>query len=166
MSETAHILLLILVFVLMAVGIMGTVLPVLPGTILILLGALVYAVVEGFQSVGWPTLVVMGLLTALATSADVWASSVGARVGGASGWSVLLGLAGGLMGLFLFSLPGAVIGALLGVLLTEMMRVRNWRKALRAGGGWLLGWLLSTVVQLGAGLVMVVIFVWQVMQGP
>jgi uncharacterized protein len=166
MSETAHILLLILVFVLMAVGIMGTVLPVLPGTILILLGALVYAVAEGFQSVGWPTLVVMGLLTALATSADVWASSIGARVGGASGWSVLLGLAGGLVGLVFFSLPGAVIGALLGVLLTEMMRVRDWRKALRAGGGWLLGWLLSTVVQLGAGLVMVVIFVWQVMQGP
>lgn len=166
MSEIANTLILILVFVLMAVGVIGTVLPVLPGTILILLGALVYALAEGFQSIGWPTLVILGLLTALATSADIWASSVGARVGGASGWSVLLGLAGGLVGLVFFSLPGAVIGALLGVLLTEMMRVHDWRKALRAGGGWLFGWLLSTVVQLGTGLVMVVIFVWQVMQGP
>jgi uncharacterized protein len=166
MSEIANTVILILVFVLMAVGVIGTVLPVLPGTILILLGALVYALAEGFQSIGWPTLVILGLLTALATSADIWASSVGARVGGASGWSVLLGLAGGLVGLVFFSLPGAVIGALLGVLLTEMMRVHDWRKALRAGGGWLFGWLLSTVVQLGTGLVMVVIFVWQVMQGP
>jgi uncharacterized protein len=166
MSGTANTLALIVVFVLMTVGVMGTVLPVIPGTILIFLAALVYAVVEGFQVIGWPTLVVMGLLTAVATTADIWASSVGARIGGASGWSVLFGLAGGLVGLVFLSLPGAVIGAVLGVLLTEMMRVRDWRKALRAGGGWLVGWLLSAVVQLAAGLVMVVIFIWQLKQGP
>ncbi|MCL7452596.1 MAG: DUF456 domain-containing protein [Anaerolineae bacterium] len=166
MSGTANTLALIVVFVLMTVGVLGTVLPVIPGTILIFVAALIYAVVEGFQVIGWPTLVVMGLLTAVATTADIWASSVGARIGGASGWSVLFGLAGGVAGLVFFSLPGAVIGAVLGVLLTEMMRVRDWRKALRAGGGWLVGWLLSTVVQLAAGLVMVVIFIWQLKQGP
>ena len=166
MSETANVLALILVFVLMAVGIIGTVVPMIPGTILIFIGALIYAFADGFQIVGWPTLVVMGLLTAVATTADIWASSVGARIGGASGWSVLLGLVGGLAGLVFFSLPGAVVGAVLGVLLTEILRVRDWRKALRAGGGWLVGWLLSAVVQLGAALVMVVIFIWQLTQGP
>jgi uncharacterized protein len=150
----------------MAVGVIGTVLPMIPGTILILLGALIYAFADGFQIVGWPTLVVMGLLTAVATTADIWASSVGAKIGGASGWSVLLGLVGGLVGLVIFSLPGAVVGAVLGVLLTEILRVRDWRKALRAGGGWMVGWLLSAVVQLGAALVMVVVFLWQLMQGP
>ena len=166
MSETANVLALILVFVLMAVGVIGTVVPMIPGTILIFIGALIYAFADGFQIVGWPTLVVMGLLTAVATTADIWASSVGARIGGASGWSVLLGLVGGLAGLVFFSLPGAVVGAVLGVLLTEILRVRDWRKALRAGGGWLVGWLLSAVVQLGAALVMVVIFIWQLTQGP
>ena len=166
MSETANVLVLILVFGLMVVGIIGTVVPVIPGTVLIFLGALIYAVAEGFQIIGWPTLVVLGVLTAVATTADIWASSVGAKIGGASAWSVLLGLIGGLVGLVLFSLPGAVIGAVSGVLLTEILRVRDWRKALRAGGGWLVGWLLSAVVQLGSALVMVVIFIWQVMQGP
>jgi uncharacterized protein YqgC (DUF456 family) len=57
------------------------------------------------------------------------------------------------------------VGAILGVLLTEIIRHRDWRQALKAGRGWLVGWVLSTVVQLGIGLVMVAIFVWQVLQG-
>jgi uncharacterized protein YqgC (DUF456 family) len=150
----------------MLVGLIGTVLPMLPGTILILLGALLYALVDGFQAVGWPTMIILGLLTLVATTADIWASSAGARMSGASGWSIVTGLVGGLAGFVLFSLPGAIIGAVAGVLLTEIIRVGDWKKALKAGSGWLLGWAISAVVQLGIGLIMVAIFVWQVMQGP
>jgi uncharacterized protein YqgC (DUF456 family) len=71
----------------------------------------------------------------------------------------------GLVGFVIFTLPGAIIGAILGVLLTEIVRVGDWRQALKAGSGWVVGWILSTVVQLGIGLIMVAIFVWQVMQG-
>jgi len=149
----------------MLVGVIGTVLPIIPGTILIFGGALLYALVEGFQTVGWPTLVVLGILTAVATTADLWASSIGAKLGGASGWSVLIGLVAGLVGLVVFGLPGAIIGAVLGVLVTEIVRVGDWRLALKAGSGWVIGWALSTVVQLGVGLIMVAIFVWQVAQG-
>jgi uncharacterized protein YqgC (DUF456 family) len=144
----------------------GIVLPVIPGTIVIFLAALVYALIEGFQTVGWPTLVVLGLMTVVATTADIWASSIGAKAGGASGWSVVVGLLGGLVGFILFSLPGSIIGAVLGVLLTEALRLGDLRKALKAGGGWALGWALATVVQLGLGLAMVAIFVWQLLQGP
>jgi uncharacterized protein YqgC (DUF456 family) len=155
-----------LALLVMLVGLIGTVLPMLPGTILILLGAFLYAVVDGFQVVGWPTLVVLGLLTLLATTADIWASSAGAKLSGASGWSIVTGLIGGLIGLVVLSLPGAIIGAVAGVLLTEIIRLGDWQKALKAGSGWLIGWAISAVVQLGIGLIMVVIFVWQVMQGP
>lgn len=149
----------------MLVGVIGTVLPIIPGTILIFAGALLYALVEGFQAVGWPTIVVLGVLAAVATTADLWASSIGAKLGGASGWSVLIGLVAGLVGLVVFSLPGAIIGAVLGVLLTEIVRVGDWRLALKAGSGWVVGWALSTVVQLGVGLIMVAIFVWQLVHG-
>ena len=111
MSPLENTLVLAVTFTIMFVGLLGTVLPVLPGTILILLGALFYAVVDGFQSVGWPTLAVLGLLTAVATTADIWVGGLGARAGGASGWSIVSGLLGGLIGLLFFSLPGAVIGA-------------------------------------------------------
>jgi uncharacterized protein YqgC (DUF456 family) len=165
-EEPLYSMVLALTLVVMLIGVIGTVLPIIPGTIVILLAALVYALLEGFQTVGWPTLLVLGLLTLVSTTADIWASSVGAKIGGASGWSVLFGLVGGLVGFVLFSLPGAILGAIAGVLLTEIIRVGDWRQALKAGSGWVVGWVLATVFQLGVGLVMVAIFVWQALQGP
>lgn len=163
MTEPANTIVLVLTLVVMVIGLIGTVLPIIPGTILIFLAALIYALIEGFQTIGWPTLVVLGVMTVVATTADLWASSVGAKIGGASGWSVLVGLLGGLVGFFVFSLPGAIMGAILAVLLTEIVRVGDWRQALKAGSGWLVGWILSTVFQLGMGLIMMAIFVWQVL---
>jgi hypothetical protein len=164
-EQPVDTLILVLTLLGMLIGLIGIVLPIVPGTIVILVAALIYAFIEGFSAIGWPTLVVMGVLTLIATSADLWASSVGAKIGGASGWSIVLGLVGGLAGFLVFSLPGAIAGALLGVLMTEVILVGDWRQALKAGSGWLIGWILSTVVQLAIGLAMVAIFIWQVFQG-
>ena len=165
MEEPISVVVLVLTFLIMLVGLIGTVLPIIPGTILIFAGALLYSLVDGFQVVGWPALVVLGVLAAVATTADLWASSIGAKIGGASGWSVVIGMLAGLVGFVVFNLPGAIIGAIAGVLLTEIVRVGDWRQALKAGSGWVVGWILSTVVQLGIGLIMVAIFVWQLVQG-
>jgi uncharacterized protein len=166
MTDPGNTLALFAASVIIIVGLVGTVVPGLPGTILIFLGALLYAVLEGFQAVGWPTLLVLGLLTAAATTADLWATSVGARLGGASGWSIVGGLVGGLVGLLFFTLPGAILGALAGVLAVEILRARDWRQALKASGGWAAGWLIATILQVGIGLAMAGIFAWQVMKGP
>lgn len=166
MDEPLHTIVLVLALLVMLVGVAGTVLPAIPGPILILLAAGVYAVLDGFGAVGWPTLIAMGVLALVGAGADLVTSSLGAKVGGASGWSVVAGLAGGLIGLLLFSLPGSIIGAVLAVLLAEIVRQRDWRKALRSGTGWLIGWVLSTVVKLALALTMVAIFVWQVVEGP
>jgi uncharacterized protein len=165
-SGTTNAVTLIAVALIMLVGLIGTVLPVIPGTPLIFVGAFLYAVVEGFHAVGWPTLAVLGLLTLVATTADLWASSVGAKMGGASGWSVILGLIGGMAGLLLFSLPGAILGAILAIVSSEIIRQDDWKKALKAGSGWIVGWILSTVLQLSIGLTMIAIFAWQILQGP
>lgn len=163
MGEPLNDIVLVLTLLAMLVGLIGIVLPIIPGTVVIFVAALIYALIDGFQSVGWPTLVILGLLTIVATTADLWASTVGARIGGASGWSIVVGLAGGLVGFVVFSLPGAIIGAIVGVLLTEIIRVGDWRQAVKAGSGWVLGWVLSTVVQLAIALTMVAIFLWQVL---
>ena len=162
MEGLGNDVLLGLTFVVMFIGLVGIILPVLPGSILIFAAALFYALLDGFQAVGWITLLVMGLLTAIATTASIWASSMGARAGGASGWSILAGMVGGLVGLVVFSLPGSIIGVLLGMFLVETLRVKGWRQALKSGGGWMLGWLLSTVIELAIGLIMVAIFTWRV----
>jgi uncharacterized protein YqgC (DUF456 family) len=165
MSDPIQIVALVCASLIILVGLIGTVLPILPGAPLIFVGAFLYALVEGFQAVGWPTLVVLGVLALLATTADLWASSVGARMGGASGWSVVFGLLGGFVGLLVFSLPGAILGALAAVILTEIVHQDDWRQALKAGTGWIVGWLLSTFLQVAIGLIMVAIFAWQVVAG-
>ena len=166
MTDPGSTLALLAAMVVIVVGLVGTVVPGIPGTILIFLGALLYALMEGFQAVGWPTLVVLGLLTLLATVADVVAASVGARLGGASGWSIVGGMVGGLVGMIVLTLPGAILGALLGVLAVEVLRAKDWRKALKASGGWAVGWVIATLLQVSIGLAMAAIFVWQVMRGP
>jgi uncharacterized protein YqgC (DUF456 family) len=82
---------LIVTALLMLIGLAFTVLPGIPGPLLIFGGALLFSLVEGFQIVGWPILVVLGIMAALATGAEAWAGVVGARAGGASGWGTWWG---------------------------------------------------------------------------
>jgi uncharacterized protein YqgC (DUF456 family) len=163
-NESLDTVILVLTLFFLLIGLIFTVLPVIPGTVVIFVTALVYAFADGFQAFGWPTLVILGLLALVGTTADIWASSMGAKIGGASGWSVVVGLLGGLVGFVVFTLPGAILGAILGVLLTEIIRVKDWRKALKAGSGWLVGWVVATVFQLGMGLAMVAIIIGQIVR--
>jgi uncharacterized protein YqgC (DUF456 family) len=156
---------LIVALVLMFIGLLGVILPLVPGIVLVYLAALLYAVIEGFAKIGPITLAVLTVLAVVGVTADLWVSSLGAKVGGASVWALLGGLALGLVGLIFFSLPGAILGSVLGVIMVELGRVGDWRKVLKSGGGWLIGWLLSTVVQLSLALIMIAIFLWQVRQG-
>jgi uncharacterized protein YqgC (DUF456 family) len=156
---------LIVALVLMFIGLLGVILPLVPGIVLVYLAALLYAVIEGFAKIGPITLAVLTVLAVVGVTADLWVSSLGAKVGGASVWALLGGLALGLVGLIFFSLPGAILGSVLGVIMVELGRVGDWRKVLKSGGGWLIGWLLSTVVQLSIALIMIAIFLWQVRQG-
>jgi len=156
---------LVVALVLMFIGLLGVILPLVPGIVLVYLAALLYAVIEGFAKIGPITLAVLTVLAVVGVTADLWVSSLGAKVGGASVWALLGGLALGLVGLVFFSLPGAILGSVLGVIMVEMGRVGDWRKVLKSGGGWLIGWLLSTVVQLSLALIMIAIFLWQVRQG-
>jgi uncharacterized protein YqgC (DUF456 family) len=156
---------LIVALVLMFIGLLGVILPLVPGIVLVYLAALLYAVIEGFAKIGPITLAVLTVLAVVGVTADLWVSSLGAKVGGASVWALLGGLVLGLVGLIFFSLPGAIVGSVLGVIMVEMGRVGDWRKVLKSGGGWLIGWLLSTVVQLSLALIIIAIFLWQVRQG-
>jgi uncharacterized protein YqgC (DUF456 family) len=132
---------LIVALVLMVIGLLGVILPLVPGIVLVYLAAFLYAVIEGFAKIGPITLTVLTVL------------------------AVVGGLVLGLVGLIFFSLPGAIVGSVAGVIAVELWRVGDWRKVLKSGGGWLIGWLLSTVVQLSIAFIMIAIFLWQVGQG-
>ena len=98
-------LLLILAFVLVAIGLMGTILPAIPGVPLVFLGLVLAAWAEGFRFVGAGTLTVLGLMALLAYAVDLAAGALGAKKFGASRLAVLGAAIGTLAGLFL-GLPG------------------------------------------------------------
>jgi uncharacterized protein YqgC (DUF456 family) len=170
--------LLALTLVLMFVGLLGSVLPGLPGVTLIFLSALVYAIITDFRTVGVAVLVVLFMFAAIAFVADFVATSYGARRFGASNWGTVGGAVGGIAGaliglLFLGigSLFGLILGTIAGVFLGEYLkRTRqgrqepgstgsDWRRASHAAGGVLVGYLASAVIQGFLGLASVVVFV-------
>jgi len=162
----AWLLLQWLAYVVIAIGVLGAILPGVPGPVLIWLGALLWAWADHFQHVGWPTLIVLAVLMIAAGGAELWMSALGARRGGASWPALLAGVALGIAGFFLFSLPGAIVGVVLGILAVETRRTGGLRPALKSSGGFLLGYILSAAVQLSLSLIMVAIFAWQALGRP
>ena len=121
--------LLALTLVLMVVGLLGSVLPGLPGVTLIFLSALVYALLTDFRTVGAAVLVALFMFAALALVTDFVATSYGARRFGASNWGTLGGAIGGIAGalvglLFLGigSLLGLILGTITGVFIGEYLK--------------------------------------------
>jgi uncharacterized protein YqgC (DUF456 family) len=155
--------------VFMVIGLAGTIFPILPGIPIIWLSALFYAVVEGFEAIDPFTFIVLTLMAAVAGTADIWMSALGAKTGGASGRSMLYGCLGSLIGFIVGTvfvigqLIGALIGYVLGILLSEYQKHRDWNLAIKASLGGLAGRGLAAAVQFGAGLLMLIIFVWQVL---
>jgi uncharacterized protein YqgC (DUF456 family) len=134
-------------------GVAGVVLPVLPGSLLLLGGALLVAWAEGFTRVGWPTLTVVGLLAAAIWAVDWVAAALGARVAGASRWAVLGAALGLLVGLFLGP-AGLILGPAVGAVALEYWQDPDFERALRAGVGTFLGFLLGSVVKVALAFVL------------
>jgi len=162
----------------MLVGLLGSVLPGLPGVTLIFLSATVYAFRTDFDFVGVPVLLILFLFAAVAFVADFFATSYGAKRFGASNWGTVGGAVGGLVGTLiglLFagvgSLFGLIFGTIGGVFLGEYLGRRrqgpggqnpaggDWRRTTRAAGGVFVGFVASAVAQGLLGLLSVVVFV-------
>ena len=77
---------------------------------------------------------------------------------GASVWGSVAAFFGGLVGLIVFSLPGMLIGALAGIALVEFSQKQDWQTVLKAGTGYVAGYLLSVGVELLACCIMIGLF--------
>lgn len=151
------ILLWVVAVLLVLVGLAGTLLPVLPGVPLVFAGLLLAAWIDGFARIGWPLLLVLGLLTLLSVVVDMAASSLGAKRAGA-GRAAMLGAAiGTLVGLF-FGLPGLVLGPFVGAAAGQFLVRQDLADAGRAGMGAWIGFLLGSLAKLALAVGMVLIF--------
>ena len=146
------------VVVLFAVGLIGTIVPVLPGTTIILAAAIVHRLVLGAEkSIGWKTIVVLVLLTLVSYVFDFLGSYFGAKYFGATKWGALGAVLGMVVGLF-FGIIGLLAGPVIGAIAGEFIAGKRMIDAGRAGWGSLLGNVGATAAKLIIGLAMIAIF--------
>jgi uncharacterized protein YqgC (DUF456 family) len=157
-DDTVTIVLWIVAIVLIAVGIVGTVVPAVPGATLMLLGMVLGAWIDDFARVPVWVLVVLGVLTALAWIVDFAAAALGAKRVGASGRAIVGAAVGTVAGIFT-GLWGLVFMPLVGAAIGEYSAQRDLRRAGKVGLATWIGLLLGTAVKIAIVFAMVGIFV-------
>ena len=156
--------LLALDFVLMIAGIAGAFLPIVPGTPLILIGALIYSIATDFQPVGFLHLGVLALLALIAYALDYLSGALGTKKLGGSRWAMFGAIGGGLAGLF-FGPIGIVLGPVVGAVGVEWLYRKDVSIALKSGFGAVVGVFLGVIAKLAISVGMVGLFSFWVFSG-
>jgi uncharacterized protein len=147
----------LLVVLLMAAGVVGSVVPFLPGSPLIFLGALLFAVTTDFDPVGGWELLLLALLTISSYALEQVSSAFGAAKLGGGRWAALGAIVGGIVGLF-FGLVGVLLGPVLGAVGFELVHRKQIGPGLKSGVGTMVGMLLGAVAKFSLAVVMVGLF--------
>jgi uncharacterized protein YqgC (DUF456 family) len=151
------VLLWTLAMALVAVGLVGIVMPALPGHILIFSGLVLAAWADGFRHVGVWTIVAIGVIGAASYAIDFVAAAVSTRKLGASRRAMAGAALGTLAGLF-FGLIGLVAGPFIGAVVGELTVSRDLRQAGRAGAAAAIGFAIGTAAKVAIAFVMIAIF--------
>jgi uncharacterized protein YqgC (DUF456 family) len=147
----------------MAVGLIGTVLPVVPGTTIILAAAILHRIMLGpSKSLGWSSIALLVLLTLASYAIDFAGGWLGARRFGATRWGAFGAVAGAIIGLF-FGLPGLLLGPIVGALASEIIGGMKLIDAGRASWGALIG---NLAAMLGRLLIAIAMVSWFLIAAP
>ena len=142
---------------LVIVGLLGTVLPVVPGALFVFGGLLLAAWADDFTRVGWIGLTIIGVLGLVSWGADFAATMLGAKRVGASPQALVGATLGGAFGLFL-GLAGMILGPFVGAVLGELIARREWLQAGKVGLGTWLGLVAAAVVKVILAFMMIATF--------
>lgn len=142
---------------LIMVGVAGTVLPGVPGVMAVFGGMLLAAWIDDFSRIGTLTLVVLGVLTALAFAADILGGLLGAKRVGASRLA-LAGAALGTIAALPFGVFGLVFGPFFGAVAGEFMSQQRLDSAARVGFGTWVGLAVGTLAKIALVFAMLGVF--------
>lgn len=138
-------------------GLVGVVVPVLPGIPIMFAGLILAAWSTGFEPVGWGTIGVLGALTVLSVMIDFLSAAFGAKRQGASPRAFWGATLGAIVGLF-FGLVGIVLGPFIGAVAAEMAAGSGAQQAGRSGYGVWIGLVLGTAAKMAIAFLMLGIF--------
>ena len=141
-------------FLLILVGVAGTIVPALPGIPMIFAGAWLIGYMEDYQYFGWGTLIALGVLTVISLIIDWVSQTMGAQKAGATKLGLsgaflgtIIGIPFGLVGIFLFPVLGAFIGVMIGH--------RDMRKAGKVSWATWIGMIAGIAAKLAIAFIMI-----------
>jgi uncharacterized protein YqgC (DUF456 family) len=173
MNVIAFAFVLFVVLFIMMIGLIFTVIPPLPGTLIIWVAALGYGFVLGWQTLGWWAFGIMTFLMIVGLIADFVGGQFGAKLGGASCLAITigsilgfaLGILGSIVGTPIIGCLAGIGGTVGGILLVEKVRYRDWNSAIKAIKGFAAGTTAGMMARFTAGVMMITVFVIRVYIG-
>lgn len=152
-----QLVLYLLAGVLIIAGLVGVVMPALPGLPLMFAGMLLAAWADHFQRVPIWVIVILGLMSLFALAVDFLATSLGAKRFGAGKLAIVGATLGTLIGLF-FGIPGLIVGPFLGAVIGELMHGKQLAHASKIGIATWLGLIFGTALKIAMAFAMLGIF--------
>lgn len=154
---------------LLLIGLIGCIVPVLPGTTLILIGAVLHKLLLP-DSMTWGLIGWIAALWFVSVVADFVGVIIGAKLFGGGKWGMTGATGGALVGMF-FSLPALLLGTFLGAVVAEKYGAkRSDRESLKAGVGATAGFFISTAARLACAVAMIALVVaaaiWRLSEPP
>ena len=147
-----------LTITLLVLGVLGSIVPLLPGPLLIFFAGALHTFLLPESGMSWPGLILLGLLAVIAYVLDFASGAMGAKWFGASRWGIVGVFVGGIVGLF-FSLPGLIIGPLAGGLAFELLFAKKEiDAAVKSTWGTLIGTTAGLILRLLISLAMIATF--------
>lgn len=145
-------------------GLVGAILPSLPGIPMVFGGIWLVAAVDDYRHLGLWWLLLIGALGAAGVLVDFVAGTLGAKRVGASKRALWGASLGTLVGMF-FGIPGILLGPFIGALLGELSSGTSVLRSAHVGIGTWIGLLLGALVKLVISLVMVGLFGFAMLVG-
>lgn len=139
----------------MLIGLLGLVVPIMPGLVIIWVAALGYGLFAGFGTLGWVMFALITVLMIVGSVVDNILMGAKAHESGAPWWVVLVALAAGILGNFALPIIGGLVAALLALFLVEYIRRKDAKEALKSMKGMLIGCGWAFVIRFIMGLFMI-----------
>ena len=148
---------------LLLIGLLGSVVPSMPGLPIIFGAILLFAFLTDFTSVGVGFVVATGAITALMQVLDYLAGAWGVKKLGGTGWGIAGSLIGSILGfIFAGAFVGMFLGAFGGAFLGELLGAgQRLSASFKIGLGSILGLLAGTLIRIVVAVAMVVTFILQ-----
>jgi hypothetical protein len=139
--------------ILIVAGLIGAILPNLPGIPVMFGGMLLAAWVGHFEKIPVWVIVLLGVLAAFSIAFDFLAGTYGAKRYGASKAAVWGAFIGTIIGLF-FAIPGIILGPFVGAVIGQLASGSRVEHAARVGFGTWVGLLIGTAIKLAVAFMM------------